>query len=148
MKNTDDMSFDEFDEYINPKPDECDFDRVVDRAMSRRDLLKGVVAFGGVAAFGNTLMPTQASAGKSRFAFEGIATSTADNITVPPGYTARVLTKWGDPLWSDAPEFDHVTRGTGASQARAFGDNNDGICLLYTSPSPRDATLSRMPSSA
>ena len=42
MKNTDDMSFDEFDEYINPKPDECDFDRVVDRAMSRRDLLKGV----------------------------------------------------------------------------------------------------------
>ena len=24
----------------------------------------------------------------------------------------------------------------------------DGYCLLYTSPSPRDATLSRMPSSA
>ena len=24
----------------------------------------------------------------------------------------------------------------------------DGNCLLYTSPSPRDATLSRMPSSA
>ena len=26
--------------------------------------------------------------------------------------------------------------------------NNDSRCLLYTSPSPRDATLSRMPSSA
>ena len=25
---------------------------------------------------------------------------------------------------------------------------NDLFCLLYTSPSPRDATLSRMPSSA
>ena len=25
---------------------------------------------------------------------------------------------------------------------------SSGICLLYTSPSPRDATLSRMPSSA
>ena len=25
---------------------------------------------------------------------------------------------------------------------------HDSICLLYTSPSPRDATLSRMPSSA
>ena len=25
---------------------------------------------------------------------------------------------------------------------------NENICLLYTSPSPRDATLSRMPSSA
>ena len=32
-----------------------------------------------------------------------------------------------------------------------FGDRNTGnilFCLLYTSPSPRDATLSRMPSSA
>ena len=26
--------------------------------------------------------------------------------------------------------------------------NHHGTCLLYTSPSPRDATLSRMPSSA
>ena len=26
--------------------------------------------------------------------------------------------------------------------------NSNGTCLLYTSPSPRDATLSRMPSSA
>ena len=28
------------------------------------------------------------------------------------------------------------------------GVTRDRICLLYTSPSPRDATLSRMPSSA
>ena len=27
-------------------------------------------------------------------------------------------------------------------------DKEEKICLLYTSPSPRDATLSRMPSSA
>ena len=43
-----------------------------------------------------------------------------------------------------------------ASSQRFRGDsltnldiiNRSGICLLYTSPSPRDATLSRMPSSA
>ena len=38
-----------------------------------------------------------------------------------------------------------------ASGEIAFSDkiNNEFIgCLLYTSPSPRDATLSRMPSSA
>ena len=29
-----------------------------------------------------------------------------------------------------------------------LSNNNFLICLLYTSPSPRDATLSRMPSSA
>ena len=29
-----------------------------------------------------------------------------------------------------------------------FSDDMDGLCLLYTSPSPRDRTRSRMPSSA
>ena len=33
---------------------------------------------------------------------------------------------------------------TAASMRRVYGTT----CLLYTSPSPRDATLSRMPSSA
>ena len=31
---------------------------------------------------------------------------------------------------------------------KADKDGENNICLLYTSPSPRDATLSRMPSSA
>ena len=29
-----------------------------------------------------------------------------------------------------------------------FGNGSDGDCLLYTSPSPRDRTRARMPSSA
>ena len=34
-------------------------------------------------------------------------------------------------------------------ESRSMGaGGEDLICLLYTSPSPRDATLSRMPSSA
>ena len=33
-------------------------------------------------------------------------------------------------------------------QAVPYFDRLDYVCLLYTSPSPRDATLSRMPSSA
>ena len=46
---------------------------------------------------------------------------------------------------------------SGAQLKSPFGDPDNypqviggrlGICLLYTSPSPRDATLSRMPSSA
>ena len=35
-----------------------------------------------------------------------------------------------------------------ADAQKKFGDNINNACLLYTSPSPRDATLSRMPSSA
>ena len=36
----------------------------------------------------------------------------------------------------------------GDTLASALIANNVHFCLLYTSPSPRDATLSRMPSSA
>ena len=36
----------------------------------------------------------------------------------------------------------------GSAVFRRFDVNQDGHCLLYTSPSPRDGLLSRMPSSA
>ena len=39
------------------------------------------------------------------------------------------------------------TNALDGNEIAAFGRNLNG-CLLYTSPSPRDATLSRMPSSA
>ena len=55
--------------------------------------------------------------------------------------------------------FDHAWRDDSASDAQFVADlartlgwecviGRNRICLLYTSPSPRDATLSRMPSSA
>ena len=34
------------------------------------------------------------------------------------------------------------------ARTEKIGDGKVWVCLLYTSPSPRDATLSRMPSSA
>ena len=43
------------------------------------------------------------------------------------------------------------TDGAGANKGDFLtlnGTDNSSTCLLYTSPSPRDATLSRMPSSA
>ena len=40
---------------------------------------------------------------------------------------------------------DIYTMPVSGGKAKAI---RTGICLLYTSPSPRDATLSRMPSSA
>lgn len=129
MKQTDctDLSFDDFDEVINPRPEETDFDRIVDAAIERRGFLGGVVAFGGFAALGGTLTVPEAHAAASRFAFDQIMTNGNDDVTVPRGYKAEVVVRWGDPLWSDAPEFDHATRGTAASQERAFGDNTDGM---------------------
>ena len=52
---TEEISFDDFDELVNPKPETCDFDDVVERAIDRRGFLGGVLAFGGVAMIGGGL---------------------------------------------------------------------------------------------
>ncbi|MEM9148371.1 MAG: transcriptional initiation protein Tat, partial [Pseudomonadota bacterium] len=103
--DTTDLSFDEFDELVNPKPEDNDFDRIVEAAIERRGFLGGVLAFGSFAALGGTLTVTKAKASTSRFAFDQITTSIADDVVVPAGYKVDVMVRWGDPLWSDGAEF-------------------------------------------
>lgn len=129
-----DLSFDDWDEATSPRPETCDFDAVIDRAVSRRRFMGGVL--GGLAAFGSaallggtTLVPTTAKAA-GRLAFDAVPANTLDTITLPKGYSWQAVATWGDPLWSDAPDFDQASRGTAAAQAKAFGDNNDGMALF------------------
>ena len=49
---------------------------------------------------------------------------------------------------SKLPGAGYVLTGGVSPLSRAYGLAIDNICLLYTSPSPRDRTRSRMPSSA
>ncbi|MFD0917345.1 PhoX family protein [Pseudahrensia aquimaris] len=129
----DEISFDEYDEIINPKSEDNDFDAVVERAISRRGFLSGVLAMGSVVAVAGAttaLTPLSAQAATRRFGFEGVAANTMDDITVPKGYNAQVVSRWGDALFSEAPDFDETTRGTGESQALAVGDNNDGMSIF------------------
>ena len=48
----------------------------------------------------------------------------------------------------DFPPEDIIFDPNIFAVATGIEEHNDYACLLYTSPSPRDATLSRMPSSA
>ncbi len=125
------VNFDDFDEVMSPRPEETDFDRVVEASISRRGFLGGTLAFGSFAMLGGTALTTEARASADRFAFAAIAANTDDAVTVPEGYKAEVLVRWGDPLWSGAPEFDGATRGTAASQAKTFGDNIDGMDVFH-----------------
>ena len=65
-KDTAKLSWDEWDELQNPPPAETGFDRVVERAISRRGFLGGVLAFGSAAAamgtLGNLMSSTSAQA--------------------------------------------------------------------------------------
>ena len=74
-----------------------------------------------------------------------------DKVLVGEGL---VVTEGGD---NEIAHIDLIMGPRGSAVEDAFCNtlcnNKDGFtsllaCLLYTSPSPRDATLSRMPSSA
>ncbi len=95
--------------------------------MSRRGFLSGLVAFGsGAAAMG--VMPGTAKAMEtSRFAFTPIDIQTDGTVHVPQGYKWETLVRWGDPLFSDAAEFDNTVGGAPEDAARVFGENTDGM---------------------
>ena len=126
------VSSDEFDEVTDPRPAQTDFEALAEKAMSRRGFLGRGVAFGAAAfvmgATGQTPLPARAAT--PRFGFEPVAANGLDTVTVPRGYSWHVVARWGDPMWSNSIAFDQATRGTGASQELAFGDNNDGMSLF------------------
>ncbi|KAF0675332.1 PhoX family protein [Profundibacterium mesophilum] len=126
-------SFDDYDEINSPRAEQTDIDRVIETAISRRGFLGGAMSFGlGSFLVGSTALNRRAAAQTqgARFDFAAVEATTADTVTLPEGYEWKMLVKWGDPLHPDAPEFDPETRGTVESQARAFGDNNDGMALF------------------
>ena len=129
--NTDDMSWDEWDEHHFPREAESDFDRVVESAISRRGFLGGVLAFGsGAAAMGAGLMSftAEAKASTSRFAFTPIPAQTDGTVHVPEGYSWKTMVRWGDPLFSDADGYDVNNGGGGVKGSdRVFGENTDGM---------------------
>ena len=62
----------------------------------------------------------------------------ADMVESLPAHSALVILRDGEVVFS---EGTHLVSGDAATALL-------GTCLLYTSPSPRDGLLSRMPSSA
>ena len=137
MKDTDlsHLSWDDWDEHHNPRPEAPEFDAVVETALSRRGFIGSVLAFGSGAAVmgvGSLLSSTSAEAqAAGRFAFTPIPIQTDATVHVPEGYRWSVLARWGDPLFSDAaPDLDQATGGDLASSDRVFGENTDGMELF------------------
>lgn len=125
------LTADEWDEQNFPRAEENEFDRVVERAISRRGFLGGVLAFGSGAAVMGTgvlgLSMSEAKASTSRFAFKPIPTYTDATVHVPEGYSWEILARWGDALVDGAEAFNHETGGSAAGADRVFGENTDGM---------------------
>lgn len=99
-------------------------DDVIQARVSRRGAIAGgLAALGGVSAL---LRSLPASAGGPLLGFAGIAPSSLDEVVVPPGYTAKVLIAWGDPV-SNGPEFQQDGSNSAEDQAHQWGMHNDGL---------------------
>ncbi|WP_057464208.1 PhoX family phosphatase [Pseudovibrio sp. POLY-S9] len=125
------LTADEWDEQNFPRAEENEFDRVVERAISRRGFLGGVLAFGSGAAVMGTgvlsLSMSDAKASTSRFTFKPIPTYTDATVHVPEGYSWEILARWGDALVDGAEAFNHETGGSAAGADKVFGENTDGM---------------------
>jgi hypothetical protein len=126
------------------------FADVLDARISRRSLLGGTAAAAAVGVLGGGVgqlvasrpaaaaaplgVPTQAR--RALLGFQGIPTSTADTVVVPPGYSWKVLIAWGDPV-SNGPAFAPDASNSASDQEQQWGMHNDGIVYFPLSGSSR-----------
>ncbi|MGW4031880.1 PhoX family protein [Streptomyces sp. NPDC004838] len=125
---------------------------IIAGALSRRSMVRAAAVVTVAAAAGTTavvgLDGGQASAapaagldghrgktpggsadGARGLRFAPVAPNTADQVTVPSGYTQGVVIRWGDPILRGAPSFN-PDKQTAKAQAGQFGYNNDFLSLL------------------
>lgn len=126
-------------------------DDIIHKSMKRRTVLKGGVGLAvtsiltacgggsGGSALGTVprsdsatvlspdLGPQPSPTTSFGLNFESIATSDADQVVVPQGYSARVLYAYGDPIQNDLPEFiNDGTENSNEFNSRG-GDHHDGM---------------------
>ena len=69
----------------------------------------------------------------SSYDFKEVLHGMDETHHVAPDHEAKVLIRWGDPLFADAPEFDPLNQ-TADAQIKQFGYNNDYIGYLALEP--------------
>jgi secreted PhoX family phosphatase len=119
------------------------FSEIMDRRWSRRGLLKssaaatliglGTPVIGGAQSASPEASPAAVA---SSLTFEAIALDSNDALLVANGYEALPFLRWGDPITTDAPDFDPANQ-TADAQAVQFGYNCDWIDFL---PLPQGST--------
>lgn len=87
--------------------------------IDRRQALLGLAAAG--------LVPVGAAAAQADF--QPLSPRIGPREALAAGYRRRVLLRWGDPLWADAPPFDPARLEAGGAE-RQFGYNNDFTAFL------------------
>ena len=112
---------------------------VIARRWSRRGVVQaglasGIVLSGAKAVAGQDATPEATPAGSpaaspvagAGIEWDAIELDQGDELVVADGHTATAFLRWGDPLFSDAPEWD-INNQTRDAQEKQFGYNCDWI---------------------
>jgi secreted PhoX family phosphatase len=108
---------------------------IIATRFNRRDLLRGSLAVAAISAtvgrraLAANEQPARKASNPVSFDFKEIEAGVDHTHHVAEGYDAQVLLRWGDPLFSDAPEFDPMEQ-TADAQVRQFGYNTDFIGFI------------------
>ncbi|GIH11327.1 Tat pathway signal protein [Rhizocola hellebori] len=121
------------------------FGEVLEARLSRRGVMRTGTVVAAAGFFGAAVAAPSAVAGpadaagpaakhgrppKPLLGFKAVAPNTADAITVPEGYTAKVLIPWGTPLRSNGPAWRKDASNTAAEQAQQIGMHHDGMSFF------------------
>jgi len=119
-----------------------DFLNIVKARLDRRSFLRGSGASAMIAAAGTWSLAgcgggddsppspqlTGVAANRpSALAFAAVAKSRDDRVTVPEGYTSRVIFRTGDPMAAGISAYSNIGTDDPATYSRRSGDNHDGI---------------------
>ena len=104
--------------------------------MSRRAALKGFAVAATAGALGGTFasrIALAAAGDPSSLTFTPLEQVIKEDHQVAPGYTAKILMRWGDPVLPEAPPWDPMSQSASAQRGQ-FGYNNDFLGFF---PLPR-----------
>ncbi|MBN8487589.1 MAG: PhoX family phosphatase [Burkholderiales bacterium] len=119
------------------------FQQVLDTRLSRRGLVLGGLGAAATAVLAPAALAAPlAAAGLPvrRLNFTPVAKSLADMVSVPAGYTARVIYALGDPLAAGVPEYRND--GSDTQFDLRAGDHHDGMDYFGLSDDGRRDPLS------
>ncbi|WP_215398339.1 PhoX family protein [Rheinheimera oceanensis] len=110
------------------------FEQVVSRRLSRRHFLQGSLALAagsfigaGLAGCDSGRSAVGAAVKKGLMGFSPVSINRFDTVTVPSGYSARVILPWGTPLLPGAPAYKADGTNSAADQAMQIGSHHDGM---------------------
>jgi hypothetical protein len=99
---------------------------------ARRTVLRLSMGAAAAALYGPLVAGCTTAASGSRLGFQSVPASQADAVVLPPGYTARVIAPWGEPVGvaGAMPPWQPDARHSAADQALQFGMHHDGLQFL------------------